>query len=696
MAIAPRDANYVPIMMGVSSADGITPVAPYVDPVTHRMLVSAVGGGTVSTVSVVTNQGVSGNVANPTTTPAITLTLGALTGVTSYNGLVITADTGVITSGTWNGTVIIGTYGGTGSNNGTKTFIYLKNMSFTAADDTGVYTLPTGTKTIASLSTTLDQFGAPAADVAWNSKKITGLATPTNSGDAATKGYVDGVASGLSIKQSVQVATITVLPTTIVYLNGASGVGATITGGGVGTLTIDGYTVLLNDRVLVQNQADPTENGIYLCTTQGAGGVIYVLTRATDSDTSAKLIGGFVFVINGTVNADSGFVNTNTSAITIGHGGTNITYTQFSGAGEITANNGVTKSGNTISIENSGVLTVAHGGTGVATLAANGVLYGNTTGVVQVTAQGGANTILTANSGAPVFSGTPIINTSVQIGVASGTTGSLKLAHASSANLTTIQGGNAANARTYIWPTDFGAAGTVLTDAGGNGTLSWAAGGGGTPYRAQFSTNFETTGRFAKTLISTGTVTFTSNGANLSSGATGTASADMQWDPLGLVSGSDKGRLFAGNPMFSAWVGGLVPCTGTADSAYVGVGAVTVTGSNITYTPNHFGFKFVDNGSNFQLFATQAAGTTETASSALVTVTSNDCFELIAIYISASEIDYYYRQNGGTLSGKTSLTTNVPAAASACDVIDMAVTNHTTAAACKMTMAGITYSRDAF
>lgn len=145
----PRDANRITVIGGTSSADGVTPVVPWVDPTTHRMLVDLPGGsGTVTSVSVVTANGVSGSVATATTTPAITITLGALTGVTSVNGLVVTADTGVITTGTWNGTIIIGTYGGTGINNGTKTFTYLKNISLTAADDTGVYTLPTGTKTL--------------------------------------------------------------------------------------------------------------------------------------------------------------------------------------------------------------------------------------------------------------------------------------------------------------------------------------------------------------------------------------------------------------------------------------------------------------------------------------------------------------------------------------------------------------------
>jgi len=75
---------------------------------------SSGGAGTVTSVSVVTNQGVSGSVATATTTPAITLSLGALTGVTSLNGLVVTANTGVITTGTWNATPVVTTYGGTG------------------------------------------------------------------------------------------------------------------------------------------------------------------------------------------------------------------------------------------------------------------------------------------------------------------------------------------------------------------------------------------------------------------------------------------------------------------------------------------------------------------------------------------------------------------------------------------------------
>jgi hypothetical protein len=97
MGNAARDQNYVPTLIGVSNADGSTPVTVYVDPTTHRLLVSSsAGSGTVTSVSVVTANGVSGSVATSTTTPAITLTLGAIT-PTTVRGLTITTTTGTLT-----------------------------------------------------------------------------------------------------------------------------------------------------------------------------------------------------------------------------------------------------------------------------------------------------------------------------------------------------------------------------------------------------------------------------------------------------------------------------------------------------------------------------------------------------------------------------------------------------------------------
>lgn len=177
MAEAKRDQNSIPTLIGVSNADGITPVRVYVDPTTHRLLVDlpAGGSGTVTSVSVTTANGVSGSVATATTTPAITLTLGAIT-PTSVNGLTITGTTGTLTltnaktltvqnsltfSGT-DGAALVLTVGLTVTTNaGTlafggvgKTMTFNKTMSFTAADDTGVYTFPTGTVTLVATTVT--------------------------------------------------------------------------------------------------------------------------------------------------------------------------------------------------------------------------------------------------------------------------------------------------------------------------------------------------------------------------------------------------------------------------------------------------------------------------------------------------------------------------------------------------------------
>jgi hypothetical protein len=224
-----------------------------------------------------------------------------------------------------------------------------------AAADTSI--VVAGTATAPTIRTgTLDVIAAqhpPAAAVAMNSQNITGLAAPVNPGDAVTKAYADAISLGLSIKPSVQEATTAALPANV-YNNGASGVGATLTGVSTGVLTVDGQAVALNDRVLVKNEAAPANNGIYTCTTAGAIGVLYVLTRATDMNQPSEIPGAFAFVENGTVNGSGGFVVAASGPYTIGT--TAITWTQFSGAGEITAGAGLVKAGNTLSL---GVLTTA-------------------------------------------------------------------------------------------------------------------------------------------------------------------------------------------------------------------------------------------------------------------------------------------------------------------------------------------------
>ena len=176
---------------------------------------------------------------------------------------------------------------------------------------------------------TLDQMAAPTSAVSLNSQKITGLADPTGDNDAANKGYVDGVAQGLDIKDSV-VATTTANGTlSSAFANGQS---------------IDGVTLQTGDRILIKNQTTASQNGIYNVNASGAP------SRTTDMATGSNAAGAFVFVEEGTVNAENGFTcTTDTGSAVVGTN--NLTFAQFSGAGQIIAGDGLEKSGNTLSTD---------------------------------------------------------------------------------------------------------------------------------------------------------------------------------------------------------------------------------------------------------------------------------------------------------------------------------------------------------
>ena len=169
----------------------------------------------------------------------------------------------------------------------------------------------------------LDQMAAPTATVSLNAQKISNLADPTGAQDAATKAYVDATRQGLDVKDAVRAAT-----TASITLNA--------------TQTVDGVALIAGDRVLVKDQSTASANGIYVV---AAG----AWTRAVDADSSAKVTPGmFTFVEEGTVNADTGWVLTTNSTITLGT--TSLAFTQFSGAGQVMAGAGLTRTGNTLDI----------------------------------------------------------------------------------------------------------------------------------------------------------------------------------------------------------------------------------------------------------------------------------------------------------------------------------------------------------
>ena len=172
----------------------------------------------------------------------------------------------------------------------------------------------------------LDPNGTGTVDV--SSARITSVATPTATTDAANKGYVDAQLQGLDVKQSVRVATTANGTLASAFANGQ---------------TVDGVTLATDDRILLKNQSTGSENGIYTVNASGAP------TRAADFDSNSEVTGGaFFFVEEGTVNADNGFALTNDGAITVGT--TALTFTQFSGAGQLIAGDALTKSGNTLAV----------------------------------------------------------------------------------------------------------------------------------------------------------------------------------------------------------------------------------------------------------------------------------------------------------------------------------------------------------
>jgi hypothetical protein len=276
-------------------------------------------GHSTSETTIADNATVTGDldVGGATTVAAITAS-----GTTTLNGNVVLGDNSSDTQTTTGTTTHTGQYN--------IDNLRLDGNAITSTDSNGNISIsPNGSGTV---------------DV--GSSRITSVTDPTGAQDAATKAYVDAVKSGFDPKDSVVMATTANLNYT--YSNGSSGVGATLTASGNGAVTIDGVaTDTVNERVLVKDQSTAAQNGIYYVSTASGASATLVLTRATDADTASELSSGsFAFVEQGTTNADAAFVMTQDTAITFGS--TAVNWTQFSGAGQITAGDALTKSGNTI------------------------------------------------------------------------------------------------------------------------------------------------------------------------------------------------------------------------------------------------------------------------------------------------------------------------------------------------------------
>ena len=206
--------------------------------------------------------------------------------------------------------------------NGAATFRAMVAADVPSLAHTKISDFDTGVRT-----NRLDQMAAPTGSVSLNSQTITNVADPVNAQDAATKGFVEATSQGLDVKDSCVAATTGNITISTALNNGD---------------TIDGVTLSTNDRVLVKDQSTASQNGIYVVGSSPA--------RADDLAAGADAAGMFTFVEHGTVNADNGFVCTSNKGSAV-VGTNNLTYAQFSGAGQITAGDGLDKSGNTLSVD---------------------------------------------------------------------------------------------------------------------------------------------------------------------------------------------------------------------------------------------------------------------------------------------------------------------------------------------------------
>jgi len=201
-------------------------------------------------------------------------------------------------------------------------------LQVTNPTDDRTITLPDLSGTVILTTNKVTDLTAPTSSFSMNNQKITSLATPTDSSDAATKGYVDGVAEGLHVHEAARV-----------YVGTNINLSNALEAGDV----IDGVTLIAGDRVLVNGQTTQSENGIYVVQSSGAA------VRALDFNTAAEVDSGdFIFVSSGTTYGATGWVQTLKPA-TIGTDP--ISFTQFSGAGTYLAGDGLDLAGSTFSVD---------------------------------------------------------------------------------------------------------------------------------------------------------------------------------------------------------------------------------------------------------------------------------------------------------------------------------------------------------
>lgn len=208
---------------------------------------------------------------------------------------------------------------------------------------------------------------------------------------AVTLNQLNAVVSGVIIQPACVAATTV----NLVATQAGAGVGATLTNADtMAAFSVDGVSPAINSRILVKNQTLTQHNGIYTLTTVGSGAVNWVLTRATDYDQAAEINPGDLVVINtGTLNAGTGWLETAT-VVTV-----DTDPILFSPFNLINAGTGLTKTGNTISLDVP--VSVVHGGTGLVATTINQLLYSSANNTIAGLATANNGLLVTGNTGVP-------------------------------------------------------------------------------------------------------------------------------------------------------------------------------------------------------------------------------------------------------------------------------------------------------
>lgn len=344
-------------------------------------VISAAGGGG-GTVTSVTSADANATVANTTTTPVITIVAApkletgrtiSVSGDLAYTSPSFDGSGNVTAAGTL--ATVNSNVGSFGSATQTGTFTVNGKGLITAAGNTtitpaigSITGLGTGIATFLATpsssnlaSAVTDETGSGPLVFA-TSPSLTGATLDTTTtgttqiaGDSssklATTAFVANAILGQDFKEAAKYATTGALPS-IIYNNGSSGVGATLTGVGFGAISLDSNTPSVGDRVLVKNQVSSFQNGIYTVTTVGNVAAVFVLTRTTDFNQSSEIdAGDTVFVSSGTTLSTTTWAYNGIDAPTMGT--TAITFAQTAGQGSFTGGNGITITGTSVAIDTS-------------------------------------------------------------------------------------------------------------------------------------------------------------------------------------------------------------------------------------------------------------------------------------------------------------------------------------------------------